>query len=57
MKSDDIMLNIRRPTTPTTTTGVSKENKRNKYSVKERIMRQKTGQSGRKGFNYNLLPT
>ncbi len=56
MQNDDIMLNISRPTTTTNSTSVSKENKRNKYSVKERIMKQKTGLSGKKGFNYNLLP-
>ena len=57
MKSDDMMLNIRKPTPTNTTTSVPKENKRSKYSVKERIMRQKTGRSPRKGFDYNLLPT
>lgn len=34
MQSDDMMLNIRRPTPTTTTTSAPKENKRNKYSVK-----------------------
>jgi len=34
MQSDDMMLNIRKPTTTNTTTSLPKENKRSKYSVK-----------------------
>ena len=52
---DDMMLNITRtapakPSLAQSSTSVAKENKRSKYSVKERILRQKAGRPNRRSF-------